>query len=103
MRATRSSIRPAGVGSALFGLVTACLLMSACTEQPATDQAVDVRRLFYVILGLATFVFIVVEGILLWSIVRYRRRAGDDAEPPQRSGSTKMLVGFFAFGAILVA
>jgi cytochrome c oxidase subunit II len=77
--------------------------MTACTEQPATDQAFDVQRLFYVILGLGTFVFVIVEGLLLWSIIRYRKRPGDDEEPPQREGSTRMLIGFFAFGAILVA
>jgi cytochrome c oxidase subunit 2 len=77
--------------------------MTACTEQPASDQAVDVQRLFYIILGLGTFVFVVVEGLLLWSIVRYRKRPGDEEEPPQRQGSTRMLIAFFAFGAILVA
>jgi cytochrome c oxidase subunit II len=81
----------------------ACSSMAACTEQPATTQAQDVQRLFYIILGLAAFVFVVVEGLLLWSVVRYRRRPGDDEEPPQRHGSTRMIIGFFAFGAIIVA
>jgi cytochrome c oxidase subunit II len=77
--------------------------MAACTEQPATSQAQDVQRLFYIILALGTFVFVVVEGLLLWSIVRFRRRAGDDAQPPQRYGSTRMLIAFFSFGAVIVA
>jgi cytochrome c oxidase subunit 2 len=87
----------------LSSLLALALSASACTEQPATDQAVDVQRLFYVILSLAAFVFVVVEGLLLWSIVRYRKRPGDDEEPPQRHGSTRAIVAFFAFGAILVA
>ncbi len=85
------------------GIVIVCLAMTACAEQPATSQAEDVRNLYYLILGLAAAVFIGVEGVLLWSIVRYRRRKGDDSEPPQREGTTKMVVLFFVIGAVIVA
>jgi cytochrome c oxidase subunit II len=91
--------RPLATGLVLAGL----LAMASCTEQPATPEGQDVRRLFYVILALAAFVFVVVEGGLLWAIIRYRRRPGDDAEPPQWYGSTRMLVLFFLFGAVIVA
>jgi cytochrome c oxidase subunit 2 len=77
-------------------------LLSACAQQPATDQAQDIHGLYYLILALAAFVFLVIEGGLLWAIVRYRRRRGDESEPPQRYGSTKMLVLFFLFGTIIV-
>ena len=81
----------------------ACLGLGACTEQPATSQAQATHTLFYIILGLALLVFLGVEGKLLWSIVRYRARKGDTTEPPQRTGSTRMLVLFFMIGAIIVA
>jgi cytochrome c oxidase subunit II len=76
--------------------------MTACTEQPATEQAQQSHRLFYIILALAVFVFLVVEGGLLWAIVRYRRRRGDDEEPPQRYGTTRMIIAFFLFGTVIV-
>src|SRR5947208_2457817 len=79
-----------------------CLGMSACAQQPATTQAQDVHTLYYVILALAAAVFIGVEGTLLWSVVRYRRRKGDQSEPPQREGTTRMIVVFFVIGAVLV-
>jgi cytochrome c oxidase subunit II len=105
MRSSTSSPERRRVYRLVRGIVgaAACLSLGACTEQPATTQARDVQRLFYVILGLGTFVFLVVEGILLWSIVRYRRRRGDEDEPPQRYGSTKVIIAFFAFGALIVA
>jgi len=81
----------------------ACLALTACAEQPATSQAQDVHTLYYVILTLAAVVFLGVEGTLIWSIVRFRRRAGDDAEPPQREGSTRAIVTFFLIGAVIVA
>src|SRR5438874_2082909 len=74
-----------------------------CAQQPATSQAQDVRSLYYLILGLAALVFIGVEGVLLWSAFRFRRRAGDESEPPQRAGTTRAIVLFFVIGAVLVA
>jgi cytochrome c oxidase subunit II len=88
----------------LVGVALAALLSSACVEQPATDQAQRVRTLYYVILALAAPVFLGVEGVLIWSIVRYRRRKDDDgSEPPQREGTTRMIILFFLFGAVIVA
>jgi heme/copper-type cytochrome/quinol oxidase subunit 2 len=78
-------------------------LMAACAEEPGTTQAQDVHTLYYIILALAAIVFIGVEGALLWAIVRYRRRAGDQAEPPQNEGTPRTIVLFFAVGAVLVA
>lgn len=93
-RARRSRIALAAAASAAF---------TACAEQPATSQAQQVRTLYYVILVLAGAVFLGVEGALIWSIVRFRRRRGDDAEPPQSEGSTRAIVSFFAIGAVIVA
>jgi cytochrome c oxidase subunit 2 len=86
-----------------LGGITLCLAMTACAEQPATSQADDVRNLYYLILALAAVVFIGVEFVLLWSIIRYRRRKGDVSEPPQREGRTRTVVLFFLIGAVIVA
>ena len=51
----------------LLGLV-------ACTEVPATQQAEQVRSLYEVISILAAPVVVVVEGLLLWYILRFRKR-----------------------------
>jgi cytochrome c oxidase subunit II len=48
-------------------------------------------------------VFVGVVGFLLWSIVRYRAREGDDSEPPQRHGTTRILILFFLIGLVIVA
>ncbi len=93
---------PARALRPLAGVVL-LLVMTGCTEQPATPEAQDVRNLFYVILALAAFVFVVVEAGLLWAIVRYRRRPGDDSEGPQWLGTNKMILLFFLFGAVIVA
>jgi cytochrome c oxidase subunit 2 len=50
---------------------------------------------------LAAPVFLVVEGLLIWSIVRFRKR--DTAAPPQTVGGNRSLGVFFAIPAIIVA
>lgn len=65
----------------IVGLVVASILLSACggnasildTYGPIADKE---RFLFYIILGIATFIFVGVEGALVWSIIRFRERPG---------------------------
>jgi cytochrome c oxidase subunit 2 len=85
-----------------FAPAIVCACLGGCAQQPATTQAEATHTLYYIILSLAAVVFIGVEGILLWCIVRYRARKGDTTEPPQRYGSTRVLVLFFLIGAVLV-
>jgi cytochrome c oxidase subunit II len=86
-----------------FALGASCLAFAACASQPATEQADNTHTLYYIILSLAALVFIGVEGMLLWSIFRYRSGKHPEGEPPQRHGSTRMIVIFFAIGAVIVA
>ncbi|MFB3738375.1 MAG: cytochrome c oxidase subunit II, partial [Candidatus Velamenicoccus archaeovorus] len=95
-RSRRRLLRALALGPSL-------LLLSACAEQPATSKAVDVHDLYLLILALAGVVFIGVEGMLLFSIVRFRARKGDREEPPQRYGRTRTIVLFFLIGAVIVA
>ncbi len=50
---------------------------------------------------LAAPVFIGVEALLIWCIVRYRRR--DDEPAPQTTGGNRSLAVFFAIPAVIVA
>jgi cytochrome c oxidase subunit II len=79
----------------------AAMALSGCAQSGATKQGQQIHQLFVIILILAGAVFLLVEGLLAWAIVRYRKR--DDSAPPQDFGSNRALVGFFAFGAVVVA
>ena len=79
------------------------VLLSGCAHTPVTSQGQEVRNLYGIILALAAVVFVLVEGLLIFSIVRFRMRRGSEAPPPQVFGTTRALVGFFAFGAVLVS
>ncbi len=55
------------------------------------------------VLAIAALIFIVVEGVLLYSVWRFRRRAGDPAsEPPQVYGSQPIEVAWTAAPAMIV-
>jgi len=53
----------------------------------ATTQAHDVRALYDIVFALAVAIFLIVEGLIVWSILRYRRRPTDVDLPPQTHGN----------------
>jgi cytochrome c oxidase subunit 2 len=53
---------------------------------PASPPAESIRNLSVLVLAITGFIFVVVEGILIYSIVRFRRRAAGGAPPPETAG-----------------
>lgn len=47
----------------------------------------EIRNLYNIVFGIAVVIFVVVEGLIIWSVIRYRRRPGDDELPPQTHGN----------------
>jgi cytochrome c oxidase subunit II len=55
---------------------------------PATTaQGKEIRSLYDVVFVIAVAIFVVVEGLIIWSVIRYRRKPGDDELPPQTHGN----------------
>jgi cytochrome c oxidase subunit 2 len=52
-----------------------------------TDRGGSIRQLYDLVFGIAVVIFLVVEGLIIWSVIRYRRRPGDDELPPQTHGN----------------
>src|SRR5579872_2075077 len=70
------------------------LLVSACSGptpqtafNPQSDYAHEGLDLFVLIVIMGVIVGVIVEGVLIWAAIRYRRRPGDQL-PPQIHGST---------------
>ncbi|MBI3752342.1 MAG: cytochrome c oxidase subunit II [Chloroflexi bacterium] len=80
-----------GVVVLLVALVVAVFLSGAGRSlyppDAATVQAQDTRGLYDIVFALAVAIFIAVEGLIVWSILRYRRKPGDDELPPQTHGN----------------
>ena len=54
-------------------------------RSPTQGQAV--RDLYTIVFLIAVAIFFVVEGLILWSVIRYHRKPGDDTLPPQTHGN----------------
>ena len=70
---------------------------------PASDGAESISQLFWFTLVLAAIVFILVEGLLIYSSLRFRRRNPlPAAEPPQIHGNTRLEVMWAAVPALIL-
>ena len=85
------------------------LVLAGCTPdhpQSTFDTSGPVARsqltLFYWIFWAALLVFVVVGGIILYTILRYRRRPGDP-DPPQIHGHTALEITWTIAPAIVLA
>ena len=95
---------------AIVGLAVLLVLLAVgCTpehNQSTFDTAGPVARsqltLFYWILWTAVFVFIVVEGILIYAAVKFRRKPGDP-DPEQTHGNTPLEIGWTVAPALILA
>ncbi len=88
-------------------LLAGCLL----PPEPKTDAGRDVFNLYIIVLVLAGIVFVAVEGFILYAVVRYRRKPGDETLPEQLHGNTTVeiiwtliptVIVFILFGASMV-
>jgi cytochrome c oxidase subunit 2 len=69
----------------------------------ATAQAHEVRNLYDVVFVIAVAIFLVVEGLIVWSVIRYRRKPGDDELPPQTHGNNLAEITWTVVPTIIVA
>ncbi len=53
----------------------------------ATAQGDEIRNLYNIVFFIGAAIFIAVEGLIVWTVVRYRRRPGDDELPAQTHGN----------------
>src|SRR6266516_1475320 len=62
----------------------AALLLSACAPAAITKTGRESTDLYNIVLVMAAVVFVVVEAVIVWSVVRYRHRPGlgDDGSLP---------------------
>ena len=70
---------------------------------PVSTPAAAIRDLSWLVLGLCAAIFIVVAGFLAYSLVRFRRRPGDDGrEPPQVYGSQQIELAWTVVPLLIV-
>jgi cytochrome c oxidase subunit 2 len=89
-----------GLGRRLAVAVVATLL-AGCAPAAATVEGDGVKRLYDLFLVVGAVIFVLVAGLIGWSIVRYR--APPDADlPPQTAANVKLELIWWALPTILV-
>jgi cytochrome c oxidase subunit 2 len=68
----------------------------------ASVQGTDIDILFGVALGVSTAIFVIVEGTLVYSVVRFSRAPGDESDGPPIRGNTTLEVIWTAIPAAIV-
>lgn len=82
-----------------MSLLSGCLL----PPEPRTEAARDVFNLYVLVLVLAAIVFVGVEGFIVYAVVRYRRKPGDDVLPEQMHGNNTIEIVWTAIPTVIIA
>jgi cytochrome c oxidase subunit II len=67
-----------------------------------TTQGQDIRNLYDIVFGVAVVVFLLVEGLIVWTVVRYRRKPGQEELPPQTHGNNLLEIVWTLIPTIVV-
>jgi cytochrome c oxidase subunit 2 len=70
-------------------------------ESGGSQQAEDIDTLYRITLYIAIVIFLIVEGTLIWSLLRYRRRRGGP-EAAQIRGNTPLEMGWTVAAALIL-
>lgn len=89
-----------GAVAAIAGIVMG--VANPFLSNAVSSQGAMIDTLFSVFLGIATAIFVLVQGLLLYSIVRFARTPGDESDGMPIRGNTKLEVLWTAIPAIIV-
>ncbi len=71
--------------------------------RPLSQPAQEIKELSLLVIAICTVIFLVVAGLLVYTIVRFRHRAGDEAsEPPQIYGSNQIELAWTVLPILIV-
>jgi cytochrome c oxidase subunit 2 len=103
--------RPHRRAALLMVLAVATLLVTGCTDfdprtafppDAASSQGQATRNLYDIVFLIGIVIFVFVEGLILFAVLRYRRRTGDDELPPQIHGNNRLEIIWTAIPIAIV-
>ena len=68
-----------------------------------TEQGARIRDLYTIVFAIAVVIFVLVEGLIIWTVIRYRRKPGDDILPVQTHGNNLAELAWTVIPTIIVA
>ena len=70
--------------------------------EAVTEEGREISKLYDIVFAIAVAIFIAVEGLIVWSVLRYRRRPGDVELPPQTHGNNLVEVLWTLIPTVIV-
>lgn len=89
-----------GVLSVVAGLIIG--LNNPFLSRAASAEGSRIDTLFSVTLGIATTIFVIVQGFLLYTIIRFNRQPDDDTDGPPIRGNHKLEFFWTAVPALVI-
>src|SRR5512138_2513150 len=86
----------------LLAVLTSCTGTVNWVSNPGSYITSQQSNLYLIILIPAAVVFLIVEGGIIISVIRFRRRRGDTAEPVQTHGNIPLEIIWTALPVLLV-
>jgi cytochrome c oxidase subunit 2 len=83
-----------------LAVAVAALLATGCAPDSVTQQGQAVHNLYLLFLYIAAVVYVVVAALVIWSVVRYRRR--DDELPKQTHGNNRLELTWTLIPTVIV-
>ena len=85
-------------------------LLAGCASQipglyppdPVTTEGASVRNLYDIVFLIAVVIFFLVEGLIVYAVIRYRRRPTDTELPPQIHGNNLIEIVWTVVPTIIV-
>ena len=86
------------------------LLLGACAGsgpqtalEPASEIANDINNLWLLVFWVATAIFVIVEGALVYAVWKFREKKDDDRRPVQVHGNNTLEIAWTIIPAVLLA
>lgn len=89
------------IGIGLFVATQADL--SFLLPEQASAESVLIDGLFRMLMGIATVIFLLVEGVLLYTVIRFRRKPGEEGDGKPVHGNNTLEIVWTIIPAIIVA
>ncbi len=99
-----------GKSRMVLGLAALALVFVACAPnasqdslKPAGPYAREINSLFVPVFWIAAAVFFIVEGLLVFFLVKYRHRKGREGVPAQIHGNSRLEIAWTILPALILA
>ena len=78
-------------------------LLPVQNQTPATDRSLSTKSLYDIVFYIAAAIFLIVEGLLIYTAFRYRRKPTDTELPPQTHGNNLVEIVWTLIPTVIVA